>query len=123
MTKLLQRFRLMLPRGLNFPGIAGDSWTSVMRSPRAFPGCASRWAAVFPIAGRNARVTKLPACPYCRRVQSGHEIETDRRHLMSVKTVSSALLAGAVATAIASVASAAPLTKAEGDAAMAAGKQ
>src|SRR5271169_7267553 len=41
---------------------------------------------------------------------------------MSVKTVSSALLASAVATAIASVATAAPLTKAEGDAATAAGK-
>ena len=42
---------------------------------------------------------------------------------MSVKTVSSAILASAVATAIVSVASAAPLTKAEGDAATAAGKQ
>jgi uncharacterized membrane protein len=43
---------------------------------------------------------------------------------MSVRTVvSSALLAGAVATAIASLATAAPLTKAEGDAATAAGKQ
>ena len=42
---------------------------------------------------------------------------------MSVRTfVSSALLASAVATAIASVATAAPLTKAEGDAATAAGK-
>jgi uncharacterized membrane protein len=57
------------------------------------------------------------------RVQSGHGIKIDWRHPMSVRTVSSALLAGAVATAIASVASAAPLTKAEGDAAMAAGKQ
>ena len=43
---------------------------------------------------------------------------------MSVKTVvSSALLASAMATAIAAVATAAPLTKAEGDAATAAGKQ
>ena len=43
---------------------------------------------------------------------------------MSVRTVvSSALLAGAMATAIASVATAAPLTKAEGDAATAAGKE
>src|SRR5215471_866107 len=42
---------------------------------------------------------------------------------MSGRTLSSALLASAVATAIASVATAAPLTKAEGDAAMAAGKQ
>ena len=42
---------------------------------------------------------------------------------MSVKTVSSAILASAVATAIASMASAAPLTKAEGDAATAAGKE
>ena len=43
---------------------------------------------------------------------------------MSARTVvSSALLASAVATAIASVASAAPLTKAEGDAAVAAGKE
>ena len=43
---------------------------------------------------------------------------------MSVRTfVSSALLASAVATAIASVATAAPLTKAEGDAATAAGKE
>ena len=43
---------------------------------------------------------------------------------MSVKTVvSSALLASAMATAIASFATAAPLTKAEADAATAAGKQ
>ena len=42
---------------------------------------------------------------------------------MSIKTVSSVILASAVATAIASVASAAPLTKAEGDAAVAAGKE
>jgi len=42
---------------------------------------------------------------------------------MTVKTVSSVILASAVATAIASVASAAPLTKAEGDAAVAAGKE
>jgi uncharacterized membrane protein len=42
---------------------------------------------------------------------------------MSLRTVSSALLAGAVAAAIASVASAAPMTKAEGDAAVAAGKE
>ena len=43
---------------------------------------------------------------------------------MSVRTVvSSALLAGAMATAIASLATAAPLTKAEGDAATAAGKE
>jgi uncharacterized membrane protein len=41
---------------------------------------------------------------------------------MSVKTVSSALLASAVATAIASMATAAPLTKAKGDAATAAGR-
>ena len=43
---------------------------------------------------------------------------------MSVKAlVSSAVLASAMATAIASLATAAPLTKAEGDAATAAGKQ
>ena len=43
---------------------------------------------------------------------------------MSVRTVvSSALLASAVATAIASVATAAPMTKAEADAMTAAGKQ
>src|SRR3977135_1173942 len=43
---------------------------------------------------------------------------------MSVRTVvSSALLASAVAPAIASMATAAPMTKAEGDAATAAGKQ
>src|SRR5215468_6582968 len=42
---------------------------------------------------------------------------------MSVKTVSSVILASAVATAIASVASAAPLTKAETDAAAGAGKE
>ena len=43
---------------------------------------------------------------------------------MSVRTaVTSALLASAVATAIASVAAAAPLTKAEADAATAAGKE
>jgi uncharacterized membrane protein len=43
---------------------------------------------------------------------------------MSAKSaVSSALLAGAVATALASLATAAPLTEAEGKAAMAAGKE
>jgi uncharacterized membrane protein len=43
---------------------------------------------------------------------------------MSAKTVvSSAILAGAMATAIASLASAAPLSKAEADAAVAAGKE
>jgi uncharacterized membrane protein len=69
-------------------------------------------------------VTTVPRDPYWGRVQSGHDIKIDRRHLMSVKTVvSSALLASAVATAIAAVATAAPLTKAEGDAATAAGKQ
>jgi uncharacterized membrane protein len=41
---------------------------------------------------------------------------------MSKSTVGAAVLAGAVATALASMATAAPLTKAEGDAAMAAGK-
>jgi uncharacterized membrane protein len=72
----------------------------------------------------NGAVTTVPRDPYYGRVQSGHDINIDRRHLMSVKTtVSSALLASAVATAIAAVATAAPLTKAEGDAATAAGKQ
>lgn len=42
---------------------------------------------------------------------------------MSKCTVGAAVLAGAVATALASLATAAPLTKAEGDAAMAAGKE
>jgi len=43
---------------------------------------------------------------------------------MSVRSaVSSALLAGAVSTALASMAAAAPLTKAEGKAAIAAGKE
>ncbi len=42
---------------------------------------------------------------------------------MSKSTVGAAVLAGAVATALASFATAAPLTKAEGDAAMAAGKE
>src|SRR5262245_44165980 len=42
---------------------------------------------------------------------------------MSKSTIGAAVLAGAVATALASMATAAPLTKAEGDAAMAAGKQ
>lgn len=42
---------------------------------------------------------------------------------MSKSTVGAAVLAGAVATALASMATAAPLTKAEGDAAVAAGKQ
>ena len=42
---------------------------------------------------------------------------------MSKSTVGAAVLAGAVATALASLATAAPLTKAEGDAATAAGKQ
>ena len=42
---------------------------------------------------------------------------------MSKSTIGAAVLAGAVATALASLATAAPLTKAEGDAAMAAGKQ
>jgi uncharacterized membrane protein len=53
----------------------------------------------------------------------GTNIKIDRRYPMSVKTVSSAILASAVANAIASVASAAPLTKAEGDAAVADGKE
>jgi uncharacterized membrane protein len=69
-------------------------------------------------------VTTLPHDPYCRRVQSGHDIKIDRRQLMSARTVvTSALLASAVAAAIASVATAAPLTKAEADAATAAGKE
>jgi uncharacterized membrane protein len=42
---------------------------------------------------------------------------------MSKSTVGAAVLAGAVATALASMATAAPLTKAEGEAAMAAGKE
>lgn len=42
---------------------------------------------------------------------------------MSKSTVGTAVLAGAIATALASLATAAPLTKAEGDAAMAAGKE
>jgi uncharacterized membrane protein len=42
---------------------------------------------------------------------------------MSKSTVGAAVLAGAVATALASMATAAPLTKAEGDAAVAAGKE
>jgi uncharacterized membrane protein len=42
---------------------------------------------------------------------------------MSKSTVGAAVLAGAVATALASLATAAPLTKAEDDAAAAAGKQ
>src|ERR1700757_3943278 len=42
---------------------------------------------------------------------------------MSKSTVGAAVLAGAVATALASLATAAPLTKAEADAAAAAGKQ
>lgn len=42
---------------------------------------------------------------------------------MSKSTVGAAVLAGAVATALASVAMAAPLTKSEGDAATAAGKE
>ena len=42
---------------------------------------------------------------------------------MSKSTIGAAVLAGAVATALASMVTAAPLTKAEGDAAMAAGKQ
>jgi uncharacterized membrane protein len=72
----------------------------------------------------DGAVTTVARGPYCGRVQSGHAIKIDRRHLMSVRTVvTSALLATAVATAIASVASAAPMTKAEADAATAAGKQ
>lgn len=43
--------------------------------------------------------------------------------MSSRSVVSSALLAGAVATALASLATAAPLTEAEGAAAMAAGKE
>jgi uncharacterized membrane protein len=42
---------------------------------------------------------------------------------MSKSIVGAAVLAGAVATALASMATAAPLTKAEGDAAVAAGKE
>jgi uncharacterized membrane protein len=42
--------------------------------------------------------------------------------MSKTSTVTTAVLAGAIATALASVATAAPLTKAEGDAATAAGK-
>src|SRR5262247_1067048 len=74
--------------------------------------------------GDGGAVTTRLRDPYCGRVHSGHDIKIDRRHLMSVRTVvSSALLASAVATAIATVATAAPLTKAEADAATAAGKE
>jgi uncharacterized membrane protein len=48
---------------------------------------------------------------------------TERKMNMSKSTVGAAVLAGAVATALASMATAAPLTKAEGDAATAAGKE
>jgi uncharacterized membrane protein len=76
------------------------------------------------LLANGGAVTTVRHDPYSGRVQSGHDIKIDRRHLMSAKTcVSSAILAGAVATAIASVATAAPLTKAEADAATAAGKQ
>ena len=58
------------------------------------------------LLANGGAVTTVPRDPYCGRVQSGHDIKIDRRHLMSVRTVvSSALLASAVATAIASVAS------------------
>jgi uncharacterized membrane protein len=76
------------------------------------------------ILANGGAVTTVSRDPYCGCVQSGHDIKIDRRHLMSVRTVvSSALLASAVATAIASIATSAPLTKAEGDAATAAGKE
>jgi uncharacterized membrane protein len=48
--------------------------------------------------------------------------QPERRSNMSKSTVGAAVLAGAVATALASLATAAPLTKAEADAATAAGK-
>src|SRR5260370_11823027 len=48
--------------------------------------------------------------------------QPERRSNMSKFTVGAAVLAGAVATALASLATAAPLTKAEADAATAAGK-
>jgi uncharacterized membrane protein len=76
------------------------------------------------LLANGGAVTTIPCDAYWGRVQSGHDIKIDRRHIMSVRTVvSSALLASAVATAIAAVATAAPLTKAEGDAATAAGKE
>src|SRR5579872_5106188 len=70
------------------------------------------------LRAQGGAVTAVSHDPYCGRVQSGHDIQIDRRYPMSVKTVvTSALLASAMATAIASVAAAAPLTKAEADAA------
>jgi uncharacterized membrane protein len=49
--------------------------------------------------------------------------QPERRRNMSKSTVATAVLAGAVAAALASLVTAAPLTKAEADAATAAGKQ
>lgn len=76
------------------------------------------------LLANGGAVTTVSRDPYWGRVHSGHDIKIDRRQLMSVRTVvSSAFLASAVATAIATVATAAPLTKAEADAATAAGKE
>src|SRR5258708_6321430 len=50
-------------------------------------------------------------------------LRQEKKQTMSKSTVGAAVLAGAVATALASLATAAPLTKAETDAATAAGKQ
>src|SRR5262245_51552121 len=72
----------------------------------------------------DGAVTTAAAGPYCGRVQSGHERKPIRRERMSARTVvSSTILASALATALASLASAAPMTKEEGAAATAAGKE
>jgi uncharacterized membrane protein len=80
--------------------------------------------------GAHKRVTALPVtdsaqipkCPMC--TECGALINPHGENLMSVRSAASALvLAGAVATALASLATAAPMTDAEGKAAVTAGKE
>jgi uncharacterized membrane protein len=81
-----------------------------------------------PILSRNRVTTKtqpiafLGELTFVRRRTASFSTRQEKSN-MSKSTVGAAVLAGAVATALASMASAAPLTKAEADAATAAGKQ
>jgi uncharacterized membrane protein len=60
---------------------------------------------------------------HCALEEQRAEQQQEERKMSMRSTVSSAVLAGAVATALASMAIAGPLTEAEGKAAMAAGKE
>src|SRR5262245_60567465 len=76
------------------------------------------------LLANGGAVTTVSRDPYWARVHCGHDLKIDRRQHMSVRTVlTSAVLGRAVAAATGTVATAAPLTQAEADAATAAGKE